>query len=206
MPTPRCAPTPSTSNEAQNRKTAPACAFEPIAPSRSRDRAREARSETHARRARRTRPAFSYPHLSVALGPAPPPRLRATRRTEKPRLLRFRTDGALARKSPIARSRGARRGARRARDARDGRVSRARARACPSRSAPPPAAAAAAAGPRRDGCAPREKTAETPFRVAGRASGGSREPPGGRAADICDLSGSGAQSQELAPRFFFHSW
>jgi hypothetical protein len=102
-------------------------------------------------------------------------------------------------------ARGAERDARKS-SARDGRVSRARARACPSRSAPPPAAAAAAAGPRRDGCAPREKTAETPFRVAGRASGGSREPPGVVRQIFGDLSGSGAQSQEMAFSFFHSSF
>jgi len=46
-----------------------------LAIARSRAR-RAARSEMHARRARRTRPAFSCPHLSVALGPRPPPRVR----------------------------------------------------------------------------------------------------------------------------------
>ena len=46
-----------------------------LAIARSRAR-RAARSEMHARRARRTRPAFSCPHLSVALARAPPPRPR----------------------------------------------------------------------------------------------------------------------------------
>ena len=49
---------------------------------------------------------------------------------------------------------------------------------------PPPASATAGAATRRFGCAPREKTAETPFRLGRARAAFSREPPGGRAADI----------------------
>ena len=133
-------------------------------------------------RAHRARQA---PHPDPGCQPqgAPPPQLRTKRRTEKPRLPAF---------EPIApsrsrdRARDARRGAKRARDAREEHVPRSRAHTCPSRSAPPPPPPSATAGAatRRFGCAPREKTAETPFRLGRARAAFSREPPGGRAADI----------------------
>ena len=134
-------------------------------------------------RAHRARQA---PHPDPGCQPqgAPPPQLRTKRRTEKPRLpalsnrLRPR-DRAIARAT-----RGAERNARATREKNTSRVlvpipvRRARPRP------PPPASATAGAATRRFGCAPREKTAETPFRLGRARAAFSREPPGGRAADI----------------------
>jgi len=120
-------------------------------------------------RAHRARQA---PHPDPGCQPqgAPPPQLRTKRRTEKPRLpalsnrLRPR-DRAIARAT-----RGAERNARATREKNTSRVlvptpvRRARPR-------PPPASATAGAATRRFGCAPREKTAETPFPSRPRASG-----------------------------------
>ena len=89
MPTPRCAP-PPTSNEPQNRKTAPACAFEPIAPSRSRDRARDARrGAKRARDAREEHVPRSRAHTCPSRS-APPPR------PPRPRPRGRRRDGSVA--------------------------------------------------------------------------------------------------------------
>ena len=71
---PQGAPPPPTSNEAQNRKTAPACAFEPIAPSRSRDRARDARrGAKRARDAREEHVPRSRAHTCPSRSAPPPP-------------------------------------------------------------------------------------------------------------------------------------
>ena len=119
-------------------------------------------------RAHRARQA---PHPDPGCQPqgAPPPQLRTKRRTEKPRLPAL-SNRLRPRDRAIAR---ARRGAKRTRDAREEHVPRSRAHTCPSRSpAPtPPASATAGAATRRFGCAPREKTAETPFPSRPRASG-----------------------------------
>ena len=117
---------------------------------------------------------------------APPPNFERSAEPKNRACLRFRTDCALAIARSRDRARDARRGAKRARDAREEHVPRSRAHTCPSRSAPPPPPASATAGAatRRFGCAPREKTAETPFRLGRARAAFSREPPGGRAADI----------------------
>ena len=135
-------------------------------------------------RAHRARQA---PHPDPGCQPqgAPPPQLRTKRRTEKPRLPAL-SNRLRPRDRAIARATRAR-GAKRARDAREKNTSRVlvpipvrRARPRP----PPPASATAGAATRRFGCAPREKTAETPFRLGRARAAFSREPPGGRAADI----------------------
>ena len=121
----------------------------------------------------RPRPSSASSSSSRPRMPTPrcaPPQLRTKRRTEKPRLpalsnrLRPR-DRAIARAT-----RGAERNARATREKNTSRVlvptpvRRARPR-------PPPASATAGAATRRFGCAPREKTAETPFPSRPRASG-----------------------------------
>jgi len=86
---PQGAPPPPTSNEAQNRKTAPACAFEPIAPSRSRDRARDARRGAKCTRdAREEHVPRSRAHTCPSRSPARPP--------PRPRPRGRRRDGSVA--------------------------------------------------------------------------------------------------------------
>ena len=120
-------------------------------------------------RAHRARQA---PHPDPGCQPqgAPPPNFERSAEPKNRACLRFRTDCALA----IARSR-ARRAARSEMHARRARRTRP-AFSCPHLSvalarAPPPASATAGAATRRFGCAPREKTAETPFPSRPRASG-----------------------------------
>ena len=122
---PQGAPPPPTSNEAQNRKTAPACAFEPIAPSRSRDRAIARATRGAERNARATR----EKNTSRVLVPIPVRRARPRPPPPRPRPRGRRRDGSVA----------------------------------------PPA---------------KRRRRQTPFRLGRARAAFSREPPGGRAADI----------------------
>ena len=122
-------------------------------------------------------------------GAHPPPDFERSAEPKNRARLRFRTDGTApergslrSRDRAIARARREARSGTRAR--REKNACRALSPASVRRARPRRPRVRGRGGRGRDGCAPREKTAGPAFRVAGARAAFSREPPGGRAADI----------------------